>query len=153
MAHPPHLDTAPYLPHIRTHSLHLGRFPPQPVSLLGPSPTLSTSFRLAQAIFEPAPFPCKDPNILNPRYSPGKDPVLPSSYLPTSLLDTPGKLFEKILLSRVLCEVSECGLLRDEQFGFRPKHSTALQLARLVEGVSRNFDVKRLRGAVFTRCG
>jgi hypothetical protein len=58
-------------------------------------------------------------------------------------------LFEKILLSRVLCEVRERGLLRDEQFGFRPKHSTALQLARLLERVSRNFDVKRLRGAVF----
>jgi hypothetical protein len=32
-----------------------------------------------------------------------------------------GKLFEKILLSRILYEVSGSGLLRDEQFGFRPK--------------------------------
>jgi hypothetical protein len=38
--------------------------------------------------------------------------------------------------------------LREEQFGFRPKHSTALQVARLVERVSRNFDEKRLIGAV-----
>jgi len=30
---------------------------------------------------------------------PGKDPALPSSYRPVSLLDTTGKLFEKILLS------------------------------------------------------
>jgi hypothetical protein len=45
--------------------------------------------------------------------------------------------------------VSERGLLRDEHFGFRPKLSTALQLARLVERVSRIFDVKRLRGALF----
>jgi hypothetical protein len=51
---------------------------------------------------------------------PGKDPTLPSSYRPISLLDTVGKLFEKILLGRVLREVSERGLLRDEQFGFRP---------------------------------
>jgi len=39
--------------------------------------------------------------------------------------------------------------LRDEQFGFRPKHSTSLQLARLVERINRNFGEKRLTGAVF----
>jgi hypothetical protein len=48
----------------------------------------------------------------------GKDPTLPSSYKPTSLLDTVGKLFEKILLTRVLREGNECGLLHDKQFGF-----------------------------------
>jgi hypothetical protein len=40
-------------------------------------------------------------------------------------------------------------LLRDEQFGFRPRHSTTLQLADLVERVNRNFDERRLTGAVF----
>jgi hypothetical protein len=49
---------------------------------------------------------------------PGKDSALPSSYRPVSLLDTIGKLFEKILLSRILYEVSESGLMRDELFGF-----------------------------------
>jgi hypothetical protein len=58
-------------------------------------------------------------------------------------------LFKKILLARILKEVSERGLLRDEQFGFRPKHSTSLQLARLVERVTRNSGEKRLTGAVF----
>jgi hypothetical protein len=38
---------------------------------------------------------------------PGKDPALPPSYRPISLLDTIGKLFEKILLARILSEVSE----------------------------------------------
>ena len=33
---------------------------------------------------------------------PGKDPALPSSYRPISLLDTIGKLLEKILLTRIL---------------------------------------------------
>jgi hypothetical protein len=80
---------------------------------------------------------------------PGKDQALPSSYRPISLLKTIGKLFEKILLPRILHEVNGCGLLRDEQFGFRPKHSMALQLARLVKRVSRNFGEKRLTGAVF----
>jgi hypothetical protein len=80
---------------------------------------------------------------------PGKDPTLPSSYRPISLLVTVGKLFEKILLARVLREENERGLLRDEQFGFRPRHSTALQLGRLVERVNRKFDERRVTGAVF----
>ena len=77
---------------------------------------------------------------------PGKHPALPSSNRPISLLDTIGKLFEKILLARILHEVSGRGLMRDEQFGFRPRHSTWLQLA---ERITTNFGEKRLRGAVF----
>jgi len=79
---------------------------------------------------------------------PGKTPALPSSYLPISLLDAIGKLFEKILLVRILQVVNECGLMRDDQFGSRPRHSTSLQLARLVERITRNFSEKRLIGAV-----
>ena len=79
----------------------------------------------------------------------GKDPALPSSYWPISLLDTIGKLFEKILLSRTLQEVNVRGLLRNEHFGFLHRNSTSLQLARLVEIITRNFGEKRLTGAVF----
>jgi hypothetical protein len=39
--------------------------------------------------------------------------------------------------------------MRDEQFGFRPRHGTSLQLARLVERITRSFGEKRLTGAVF----
>ena len=84
-------------------------------------------------------------SILNP----GKDPALPSSYRPISLLDSIGKLFEKILLAKILHEVSERGLMRDEQSGFRPSHSTSLQLARLVGRITRNFGEKKLTGGVF----
>jgi len=80
---------------------------------------------------------------------PGKDPALPSSYRPSSLGDTIGKLFDKILLARILHVVKELGLLRGDQFGFRPTHSTSLQLVRLVERISRNFGEKRLNCAVF----
>jgi len=38
--------------------------------------------------------------------------------------------------------------MRDEQFGFRPRHSTSLQLACLIERITRNFDEKLLTGAV-----
>jgi len=74
---------------------------------------------------------------------------IPSSYWPNSLLNMIVELFEKILLARILHVVTECRLMRDEQFGFRPRHSTSLQLARLVERITRNFGEKRLTGVVF----
>jgi hypothetical protein len=48
---------------------------------------------------------------------PGKDPARPSSYQHISLLDTISKLFENILLARILHKVSVRGLMLDEQFG------------------------------------
>jgi len=39
--------------------------------------------------------------------------------------------------------------MRDEQFGFRPRNSTSLQLAHLIERIKSNFEEKRLTGAVF----
>jgi hypothetical protein len=78
-----------------------------------------------------------------------KDPALSSFYRPVSLLDTTGELFEKALLARNLHEVSERGMTRDEQLGFRPRHRTSLQLARIVERITRNLDGKRLTAAVF----
>jgi hypothetical protein len=62
---------------------------------------------------------------------PGRNSAL-SSYKPVSLIDTDGKLSEKILLT-AMRKVNERGPLRDQQFGFRSRHSTSLQLARLVE--------------------
>jgi hypothetical protein len=80
---------------------------------------------------------------------PGKDPALPTSYPPVIFLEVICKVFEKILVARILHDVSERGLMRDEQDGYKPRHSTSLQLARLVERVSRNFGEKRLTGAFF----
>jgi hypothetical protein len=80
---------------------------------------------------------------------PGKDPALPSSFRPISLLHTVGKLFEKILLDRILHKINVSGLMREEHFVFGPSHGTLLQLARLVERINRNFGEKRLTGAIF----
>jgi len=46
--------------------LHVGRYHPQPVSVLRPTPTLSPSFLLAQAIFEQNLFPYNTPTFLKP---------------------------------------------------------------------------------------
>lgn len=63
----------------------------------------------------------------------GKGPALSWSYRSMSLLYKMGKFLKKILLDSILGEVGRRGLLRDELFGFRPKHSTSLHLARLAE--------------------
>jgi hypothetical protein len=59
------------------------------------------------------------------------------------------KLFEKILLTRILSDANGRGLLRHVQFGFRPKQSTEPHLAHLFERVSRNFHDKKPTRAVF----
>jgi hypothetical protein len=58
-----------YLLHIPARDLHVGRYTPQPVSVLRPATTLSPSSLLAQAIFEPNLFPYKYSNILKPSHS------------------------------------------------------------------------------------
>jgi hypothetical protein len=45
----------------------------------------------------------------------GKDPMLPFSCRPISLLDSVGELLKKIPLTRAPREVKEHGLLRDNQ--------------------------------------
>lgn len=67
------------------------------------------------------------------------------------VLYTVGKLFEMILLTRVLQEVNGHGLLLDEQFGFRPRHNMMLQSACIVERVYRNFD-ERWLSSMDQRC-
>ena len=80
---------------------------------------------------------------------PGRYPALPSFSRPISFFNMVGKLFEKILLDRILHKVSKRGLMRDEQFGFRPRHTTSLHLVRLVERITRNLGEKKLTVAVF----
>jgi hypothetical protein len=59
------------------------------------------------------------------------------------------KLFQKILLTRILSEVSKHGLLCDEQFWFQPICGIVSHLASLVQRVDRNTNEKRLTVAVF----
>jgi hypothetical protein len=72
---------------------------------------------------------------------------------PTSVVGAVGRLFDEILLTLVLREINDGGQLRDEQFRFRPRQSTTLQLVRFIEKVNRNFDERRLPDAVFLDVG
>ncbi|GBP80515.1 RNA-directed DNA polymerase from mobile element jockey [Eumeta japonica] len=74
---------------------------------------------------------------------------LPTSYRPISLLSGLGKLFEKVLKSRLSDHLLGKGLIINEQFGFRPNHSCPQQALRLVEHISEGFKRKRKTVAVF----
>lgn len=80
---------------------------------------------------------------------PGKDKLLPQNYRPISLLNTMGKLFERVLLQRVQDVLLNHHTLRAEQFGFAPRCSATLQVLRLTEYVTRNFNRRRSTVAVF----
>ncbi|GBP19995.1 Probable RNA-directed DNA polymerase from transposon BS [Eumeta japonica] len=73
----------------------------------------------------------------------------PASYRPISLLSGLGKLFEKILKTRLSDHLLGKGFIIDEQFGFRPAHSCPQQVLRLVEYVSEGFETERSTVAVF----
>ncbi|GBP70085.1 Probable RNA-directed DNA polymerase from transposon BS [Eumeta japonica] len=83
-------------------------------------------------------------------HKPGKPRDLPASYRPISLLRGLGKLFEKILKTRLSDHLLGKGLIIDEQFGFRPAHSCSQQVLRLVEYVSEGFETERSTVAVFS---
>ena len=54
-----------------------------------------------------------------------KDPVTKTeNYRPISLLPTTAKVFEKILLNRLLSFFNQNLILQDTQYGFRKKHNT-----------------------------
>ncbi|KAH1016999.1 hypothetical protein HUJ05_007737 [Dendroctonus ponderosae] len=65
---------------------------------------------------------------------------MPQNYRPISLLPTISKVAERVILLRLKDDVEPLNLLPPEQFGFRNKHSTELQLLRIVEQASHNAD-------------
>lgn len=78
-----------------------------------------------------------------PIRKPGKDPTLPSSYRPISLLSALSKLFEKLILNRLISFVDEQNILLPEQFGFRKGHATTHQLVRVMNTIRRNKAVSK----------
>lgn len=78
---------------------------------------------------------------------PGKPPNFPDSYRPISLLSCLGKLFERLLLTRLSRQVTS--LLPPEQFGFRAGLGTELQALRLVEYIREGFQHRDHCATVF----
>ncbi|KAL1453274.1 hypothetical protein WDU94_007429 [Cyamophila willieti] len=70
-------------------------------------------------------------------HKPGKNSHLATSYRPISLLPILGKIFERIILERLLN--SNIKLIQDEQFRFRKRHSTCHQLARILDYLTKHY--------------
>ena len=75
-----------------------------------------------------AHFPTKWKNAkVTPILKPEKNPAEASSYRPISLLSSISKLFERIILNRMITHINENSIFANEQFGFRHGHSTTHQ--------------------------
>ena len=67
---------------------------------------------------------------------PGKDLTKPTTYRPISLLPAMGKIFERIVASRLSAFLEKVDYFDENQAGFRKKRSTIDQLFKLSQSVS-----------------
>jgi hypothetical protein len=72
-----------------------------------------------------------------------------NSHRPVSLLPTPSKLFEKLLLSKIRIDIDLPTFIPDFQFGFRKHHSAIQQTNRIVNKITASLEEKSLRTATF----
>jgi hypothetical protein len=75
---------------------------------------------------------------------PGKPINEVNSHRPISLLQTPSKLSDKLLLSRISIDIDLPIIIPDFQFGFRKHHSTIQQTNRIVNKISASIEEKSL---------
>jgi hypothetical protein len=82
---------------------------------------------------------------------PGNPPNELTSYQPISLSLLPivSKVFEKILLKRLLPMVENNRLIPNHQFGFRQRHSTIEQMHRIVQRINEALENKQYCSAAF----
>lgn len=80
--------------------------------------------------------------IIIPILKKHKNPNLASSYRPISLLSALGKILERIIIKEVQYTLFENDTIIPEQFGFRQAHTTTMQIARLANKISLNYNIK-----------
>ena len=78
-----------------------------------------------------------------PIHKMGKSLDSPASFLPSSLTFCVSKLFERIILSRLLFFVESNSILSPRQAGFRPGRSTLDQILFLSQSISDGFNKPR----------
>lgn len=76
-----------------------------------------------------------------PIRKPGKDPPLPTSYRPISLLPALSKIFERVIYTRMVEHCDNFNILTNVQFGFRKGHSTAHQLQRVLNAIKNGHRI------------
>lgn len=80
---------------------------------------------------------------------PGKPPTEVTSYRPISLLPIMSKVFEKLLLKRMMPIIQERKLIPSHQFGFRIKHSTIEQVHRITNVIEKTLEEKKICATIF----
>jgi hypothetical protein len=80
---------------------------------------------------------------------PGKPPNELTSYWPISLVPIATKVFEKLLLKRLLPVVENNRLIPNHKFGFRQRHSTIEQTHRIVQRIIEALENKQYCSAAF----
>lgn len=78
----------------------------------------------------------------------GKPPADARSYRPISLLNSIGKILEKIVYTRLTHVIEEKNLLPPVQFGFRKGHSTIHQAMRIKQFIIKNKANKKSTGMI-----
>ena len=73
----------------------------------------------------------------------------PSNYRPISILSTVSKIFEKHVNKHLMAYLNKYELLRDNQSGFRTKHSCQTALVKLINDWMKCIDKGDLVGALF----
>ncbi|XP_063232211.1 uncharacterized protein LOC134536427 [Bacillus rossius redtenbacheri] len=115
--------------HTETVHQHLQQLLLRPL-LNQPAPTTNswpTTWKTAKVILFPKP---------------GKDATDPQNYRPMSLLSTISKVAEKIIIAKLNTHLEQHNTLPDQQFGFRPRHSTTHDLVRITEHITTGFNKK-----------
>ena len=77
------------------------------------------------------------------------DPKLLKNYRPISLLPTISKVIEKIIFTQLSTYFNENKLIFDNQYGFRPKHSTEYAALELVDRIITHMDNKEVPINIF----
>ena len=82
--------------------------------------------------------------LIMPFLKPGKDATLESSYRPLILLSNLSKIFEKLILRRLVWFLESNLLLPDYQSGFRQNRSTLDQLIRMEHIICKSIKEKKV---------
>ena len=85
---------------------------------------------------------------ITPLYKKG-DRNLPENYRPISLISSLSKVFEKLLLKRMMSFCAKHKVLTSSQFGFRPKMSCVQAIVKITEYLREQIDKKMTGQACF----
>jgi hypothetical protein len=71
------------------------------------------------------------------------------NYRPVPVLNVFGKIFEKVMYSRIMSFVEKHNLMYNLQFGFRQKHNTSIALTYLVDKIMTSFNENNITAGLF----